>query len=116
MRAADASLLIITLVIAWSIYRAHKNPSSPFNVFDILLENGRLSRLACVFMGSFVVSSWIMVRLTFDGKMTEGMFMAYGTVWVAPIIAKLFSPDRAATSSVSTSTTTVLKGEEPSKE
>lgn len=84
-------MVIIALVIAWSFYRAHRNSAFSFNVFDLIMENGRLSRLACVFMGSFGVSSWIMMRLTIDGKMTEGLFMAYGGVWVAPIIAKLFS-------------------------
>ena len=92
MRATDGALLIVSIVIAWSIYRAHRDRDYTFDFFDLLMENGRLSRLACVFMGSFVVSSWIMIRLTLDAKMTEGMFLAYGTVWVAPIIAKLFSP------------------------
>lgn len=92
MRGMDAALLVVALAIFWSMYRAHRNAAFTFNVFDILMDNGRVSRLACVFMGSFLVSSWVMVRMTFDGKMTEGLFMAYGTVWVAPIIAKLFSP------------------------
>jgi len=91
VRPADAAILIVSLVIAWALYKAHKSATVHFNLFDILMENGRVSRLACVFMGSFVVSSWIMVRMTVEGKMTEGLFMAYGTVWVAPIIAKLFS-------------------------
>ena len=91
MRAADAAILIVSLVIAWSFYKAHTNQDFNFNLFDLILENGKLSRLACVFMGSFAVSSWIMVRVTIDNKMTEGLFMAYGGVWVAPIIAKLFS-------------------------
>lgn len=108
MRATDAALLIISLVVAWSIYRAHRNPDFAFNFLDIIMENGRISRLACVFMGAFAVSSWIMIRVTFDGKMTEGLFTAYGAVWVAPIIAKLFSPPQvsSSTSTVSTSTTT----------
>ena len=91
MRAADAAILIISLVVAWSFYKAHTNKKLSFNLFDLLMENERLSRLACVFMGSFGVSSWIMVRVTIDNKMTEGLFMAYGAVWVAPIIAKLFA-------------------------
>ena len=57
MRAADAAILIVALVIAWSFYRAHTNSTLSFNLFDLLMENGRLSRLACVFMGSFGVSS-----------------------------------------------------------
>jgi len=111
LRATDAALLIVALVIAWSLYRAHKGNDAyfaNFNLVDLLLENGRVSKLACVFMGSFAVSSWIMVRMTFDGKMTEGLFMAYGGVWVAPVIAKLFTPPTqtaTATSTTSVSTT-----------
>lgn len=92
MRALDGALLIVALCIAWSFYRAHRNTTFAFNVFDILMENGRVSRLACVFMGSFVVTSWIMVRLTLDGKMTEGYLTAFGALWIIPITAKLFSP------------------------
>ena len=107
MRATDASLLIVALVIAWSLYRVHRDASTTFNLMDLLLENGKVSRLACVFMGSFGVSSWIMIRLTFDGKMTEGLFMAYGTVWVAPILAKLFAPQQTTSTTQTTSTQTV---------
>lgn len=96
MRAADGALMIVALVIAWSIYRAQRDPSFRFNLFDILMDNGRVSRLACVFMGSFAVSSWIMIRMTFDGKMTELMFGAYGAIWVAPVMAKLFAPAQPA--------------------
>ena len=91
MRAADASLLIVALVVGWSLYRAHRNPEYSFNLFDLVMDNGRLSRLACVFMGSFVVTSWVVIRVAFDGKMTETLFAAYGAMWVAPIIAKLFA-------------------------
>ncbi len=91
MKAPDAALLIVALVIAWSFYRAHRNPTFTFNVFDLIMEHDKLSRLACVFMGSFGISSWVMIRATIDGKMTEGLFTAYGAVWVAPIVAKLFS-------------------------
>ncbi len=92
MRATDAALLIISLVVAWSIYRAHRNPAYDFSFFDLVMENGKLSRLACVFVGSFGVSSWIVIRATMDGKMTELLFAAYGAMWVAPITAKLFAP------------------------
>lgn len=90
MRATDAALLIIAMLIAWSFYRAHKDRQFRFNVFDLIMEHDKVSRLACAFMGSFLVSSWIMVRVTLDGKMTDTLFAAYGAIWVAPIIAKLF--------------------------
>ena len=111
MRAADASLLIIALVIAWSVYRAHKRKDgefNDFNILDLLMEGGRVGRLACAFMATLVVTSWIMVRLTLDGKMTEGFMIGYAGAWVAPIIAKLFSQQPAASSTL-TATTTVTE-------
>lgn len=92
MRASDAPLLIVVLVIAWSLYKAHRRVENDFSLFDLLMENGRVSKIACVFLGSFAVFSWIMVRLTLDGKMTEGYIGLYGATWAAPLIAKLFSP------------------------
>ncbi len=92
MRATDGALLIVALAIAWSMYRAHRNAAFTFNLFDLIMDNGRVSRLACVFIGSFLVTSWIMVRLTIDGKMTEGYMAAFGALWIVPITAKLFSP------------------------
>lgn len=106
MRATDAALLIVALVIAWSVYRAHTRKDSgfdAFNVLDLLMEGGRVSRLACAFMVTLVVTSWIMVRLTLDAKMTEGYIIGYGGMWVAPIIAKLFSGPPAS------STTTTMQ-------
>ena len=107
MRATDGALLIVALSIAWSFYRAHRSNDDAFkhfNLLDLLMENGRVSRLASVFLGSFLVSSWIMVRMTIDGKMTELIFAAYGAMWVAPIIAKLFSPAPLQTTSTKVTT------------
>ena len=105
MRAADAALLIIALVIAWSLYRAHKDHAFAFNLFDLIMENGRLSKVSCLVMGAFTVHTWIMVRLTFDGKMTEGYLTIYGATWVAPMLARMFSTGPAP-SVVATTTTT----------
>jgi len=91
VRVTDAALLILTLMVAWSIYRANRDPGNTFNFLDLLMENGRISKLACVFLGSFIVTSWVMIRLTFDGKMDGLLFAAYGALWVTPITAKLFS-------------------------
>lgn len=95
MRATDGALLIITLLIAWSFYRSHVNKANTFDLFDLLMENGRLSRIACAFMATLVVTSWMVVRLTLDGKLTEGYFIGYGGMWVAPILARLFSPTQS---------------------
>jgi len=90
VRTADAILYIGALLIAWSLYRAHKNRDE-FNVFDLVMVNKRFSRIAVAFMVTLVVTSWIMIRLTIDGKMDSGYFVGYGAMWVAPIIARMFS-------------------------
>lgn len=90
MRAADGALLIIALLIAWSFYRSHMDKANTFDLFDLLMENGRLSKVSCLVMGAFTVHTWIMVRLTLDQKMTEGYLTIYGATWVAPLLARLF--------------------------
>jgi hypothetical protein len=91
IRYTDLVLLAGVVAVAWSCWRAHRARSHEFNLFDLLMENGRLSRLACAFMLTLGVSTWIMVRIALDGKMTEGYLIAFGGMWVAPIVAKLFS-------------------------
>ena len=92
MRATDAALLIVALMVAWSFYRAHRNRTFQFDVFDIIMDGGRVSRLACIAMGAFVVASWVMLRLTLDSKMTEGYLGLYLGACFSPIVAKLFAP------------------------
>lgn len=97
-------LAVILAAVAVSFYRYQKNPANTFNILDLLMENGRVSRLAAAFMMTLVVTSWVMIKLTIDGKMTEGYLMAFGGMWIAPIISKMFATNTATTSS---STTTV---------
>lgn len=92
MRMADAALSVVLLLVTWSFYRAQRDPAFTFNLFDLLMENGRVSKLATAFNVGVLALTWIMIRLTVDGKMTEGYVGLYGTIVIAPVIAKLFSP------------------------
>lgn len=91
MIAADGALIIAALTVLWTLYRAHKNPSLTFDLFDLITENGRVSKIAFAFMLTLGATTWIMIRLTLDGKLTEGYFAGYGAMWIVPIIAKLFN-------------------------
>ena len=94
-------LAVIVAGVAVSFYRYQKNPDNTFNILDLMMENGRVSRLAVAFLLTLVVTSWVMIKLTVDGKMTEGYLMAFGGMWIAPIISKMF-----ATNNTSATTTT----------
>lgn len=106
MNITQAAFIIAVLGIVWSIYRLHLNPSVNFNMLDLLLENGKVSKVSCLVMGSFFVTSWIIVDLQAHGKMTEGFLSIYAGAWVAPLLVRLFNPSPANTSTTTAIVTT----------
>ena len=106
MRATDAAMVVFALALIWSFYRAQRNPGFAFDLFDLVMENGRLSKTSIAFVSTLLVTSWIMIRLTLDGKLTEGYFTGYAVAWIAPLVAKLFSPPTPAGTTTTSKTTT----------
>jgi hypothetical protein len=90
MDLINAGGLIFLLLVGYSLFLAHKG-NTPFNLLDLLMHEGRVDKLACVFMGSWAVHSWIMINLTTSGKMSEGYVTLYAATWIAPIITKLIA-------------------------
>ena len=85
-----------TVIIGVSLWRFQRREGNDFDLLDLLMSNGRVSRMACAFSLALAVTSWIMLKLTIDQKMTEGYLGIYGGLWITPIISKMF-----ATSSIS---------------
>ena len=113
MKLADAAMLIGLLALIWSFYRAQKDPANVLNLFDLVMDNGRISKVSVAFMTTLCVTSWIMLRLALDGKLTEGYLTSYGLMWVATLVAKLFAaPPPAGTTITDTSSKTVIKTED----
>lgn len=107
-----AILAVAVLAILWSLERRSRSPSSSFHFDDLLLdENGRTSKAACVMFGSFVVTTWCIVYLAVNEKLTEGYFGAYLTAWVAPVVANIIKgpPIQAANTTTATLTTTTVE-------
>ena len=102
IRVTDGVLLIMVMLIAWSLYRAHRRTGFDFSLFDLIMENDRVSKVAVAFMVTLAITSWIMVRLALDQKMTEGYLIAYGGMWVAPIVAKMFKAESPSTITTTT--------------
>jgi len=92
MNISDAVLTLTALVLLWSLIRAHRDPATDINLFDLLMENGRLSKVAVAFMVTLLVTSWVLIRLAIDGKMTDIVFAAYGAVWITPLLSKMWLP------------------------
>jgi len=112
---ADAALGVILLLVLWSFYKAQRDPTNSLNLFDLVMENGRISRIAVAFLVALLVTSWVLIIAAHDtARNLDVIFSAYGAMWVAPIVAKLFSPPQVTTSTQTTSstqTTTPVKPE-----
>lgn len=91
MRAADGLMLVGIACLVWVIYRAQRNTGNQFDLFDLVMADGKLSRVSVAFMTTLVATTYIMLRLTMDGKLTEGYFAAYSAAWIAPLISKMFT-------------------------
>lgn len=105
----------VTLIflICVSLYKAHMDPKNDINVFDMIMENGRISKVACVFIGTWAAMTYVFVGIFLQGKMTEGLFGAYGGLFIVPLVARMFTGP-SLTTTVSTSSTTEITQEKKS--
>ena len=118
MSAADASLLVLMLIVTWSIYRAHADPNNQFNLLDLIMENGRVSRIGFGYMFALVVTSWVLIIAARSGRMSiDVIYSAYCAAWVGPIVARMFNaqPSVKTTTSSTTETTEVKPGDQDAK-
>lgn len=82
--------LVAALVIAHLLGRSQRDKHSPINFEDLFIgDDGRMSKASTVMLGSFVVTTWMMVELTLSGKLTEGYLGLYMAAWVAPTVTSL---------------------------
>lgn len=108
-----AVLAIAAFLVLVSMWRAHRDALSQFNAFDLLMENGRVSKIAVAYMLVLGVTTWVIVWLTVRDKLTEGYFTSYGALWVVPLVAKVvFNKDSMQ---ATTSTTVVQQTTEVTK-
>lgn len=77
------------VLVLLSFWRAHSRPGFDFNAFDLIMENGRVSKIALAFMLVLAVSTWVIVAQQLAGKLTEGTFGLWLTAWVTPLVAKV---------------------------
>lgn len=82
-------LAVAALLVVASFWRAHRKPGFDFNAFDLIMENGKVSKIALAFMIVLAVTTWVVVDLQIKGHLTEGYFTTYGAMWVIPLVAKV---------------------------
>lgn len=107
-------LAVMVIGIGLSFWRAQRDPSFNFDAFDLIMEGGRVSKIAVAFMLVLAVTTWVIIDMQIKGTLTEGMFGLYGGMWVLPLVAKVVfnkteMPGNTTITSLTESRTTVVK-------
>lgn len=110
-----AALILIIIAIIYVLMKRDRSSMSHINLEDLLLGDDRkLSKAAAVMMGAFAMTTWLMVYLALNGKMTEGYFAIYVGAWIAPTVTRLIvNKPSETTVAVETSTTSVSRSSTP---
>lgn len=97
IKLAMAILLAAAVVyIALVLMKRSRSDSSRLDLEDLLLgDDGKMSKAAAVMMGAFAMTTWLMIFLTLNNKMTEGYLAIYVGAWIAPSVARLITAPRA---------------------
>jgi hypothetical protein len=105
-------LAVCAVLVVVSFWRAHNRPGFDFNAFDLITENGRVSKIALAFMLVLAVSTWVIVAQQLAGKLTEGLFGLWLTAWVTPLVAKVVFNKSDPTPDSGTTITTKIESTE----
>jgi preprotein translocase subunit SecG len=84
------ALVLVIVAIVFVLMRRDRSSTSAINLEDLLIgDDGKLSKAAAVMMGAFAMTTWLMVYLALNGKMTEGYLAIYVGAWIAPTVTRL---------------------------
>lgn len=84
-------LVAVAIYVFFSIKKLHTAENS-FDLSDLLMENGKASRISVIIMTTFAVTTWAFI---YDVTKRKGIDVAilgaYGGMWIVPLVAKFFA-------------------------
>ena len=108
--ALIVAFAVTLLALIAVLIRRSRITSSPIHLDDLLLgDDGKVSKAAFVMLGSFFVTSWTILYLVINDKLSEWVFTAYVAAWVAPTVTRLIvNQPLPATQTTAITQTTVV--------
>ena len=83
-------LLLVVIYLTIILIKRSRSSSSNLDLEDLLLgDDDKISKAAFVMMGSFAMTTWLMIYLTLNAKMTEGYLSIYVGAWIVPTVVKM---------------------------
>ncbi len=83
-----SALIMLISILLWLW---HRNKDVDVDLTDLLMENGRLSRLAFTWLGAFLVMSFGFIYAVIHKNLSDVYAALYATTWAVPIVTKLFT-------------------------
>lgn len=84
------ALIAATLAVLWIVWRWHRDPTSPFDIADLMTDAaGKVSLFKTGQLIALLASTWGFVVLTRAEKLTEWYFAGYMLAWAGANIAKV---------------------------
>jgi hypothetical protein len=107
-------LAVVAAFVVISFWRFHRNNAVAFNGLDLIMVDGKVDRIATVFMIAFAVSTWVIVDMQIKGKLDSSVFGLWLGAWVGPLVAKMVF-GKNDMSAITSSTTVVQQATEVTK-
>lgn len=86
--------LLVAVLLSLILWRWNRDPENDFELKDLLMENGKASKLACTWAGAFVTMTFAFIHLVLHDKLTDTYAGLYAATWCVPIITKMFAPPK----------------------
>jgi len=106
------ALVVIFVIVGLSFWRAQKRADFAFDLFDLIMEGGKVSKTAVAFMMVLCVTTWVIIDQQIKGTLSAEVFGLYGGMWVLPLVARVIfnkTDMPVGTSITSMTSTTVTK-------
>jgi hypothetical protein len=88
-------LVLVVIGIGISIWRAQRDKENRFNLFDLIMDEGRLSLLKCMAGTGFAVYTWAVIRWIITGSVTTQDMREYAIACIAPVLVAIISNAKA---------------------
>jgi len=84
------SFVAMILIVFTSLFIKNHSNNSQICFDDLLLgADGRISKTACVMLGAFAVTTWLLIYKEINGSSSEVYFTLYCAAWVTPTVTKI---------------------------
>ena len=90
------ALCIGVVVIAFTLWKVNRDKNIDFSLLDLLMENGKVSKISCIVLGSFAATTWAFIYDCLQRKGVDATTMgAYGALWILPLMARFMGNGHA---------------------